>query len=105
MKRRRVIRVAGGSEIGTDRESEGQPAEERVLLRGSVRGGAAPPGDLLVLAVRKLHGRNAIPRRHTVEWREPRSVGCLIEEDRARRPTVRVVPHVHLKGTYGREHA
>src|SRR5829696_8111750 len=100
MKRRRVIRVTRGSEIGTDREGEGQPAEERVLLRRGVRGGAAASRDLLVLAVGKLHGGDLVPRAHAVEWREPGFVRCLVEEDGAGRSRVRVVPHVHLKGAY-----
>src|SRR5215212_6036856 len=74
MKRRRVIRVTGGSEIGTDREGEGQAAEEGSLLRRSVRGGAAAPGDLLVFAVGAPHGGDAVPWAHAVERREPLSV-------------------------------
>src|SRR5215213_3809604 len=105
MKRRRLIRVTRGSEIGTDREGEGQSAEERVLLRGRVRGGTAASRELLVSAVGKLHGGDLVPRAHAVEWREPLLVRCLVEEDRAGGSRVRVVPHVHLKGAYWSEDA
>src|SRR5678816_1381571 len=105
MKRRRVIRDLRGSEIGTDREGERQPTEEGVLLWRSVRGGTAAPGDLLVLGVGHRHGGNPVSGAHTVERREPLFVGRLVEEQRAVRSRVRVVPHVHLKGAYWSEDA
>src|SRR5688500_4503028 len=88
MKRRRVIRVTRGSEIGTDRAGEGQPAEERALLRWIVRRGAAAARDLLVSAVGKLHGGNLVPGTHAVERREPFGIRCLVDEDRAAGPRV-----------------
>src|SRR5204863_7516625 len=105
MKRRRVIRVARGSEIGTDREGEGQPAEERVLLRRIVRRGAAPSRDLLVPAIGKQDGWNLVSRAHAVEWGKPLLVRRLVVDARTGGSGVRVVPHVHLKGTDRREDA
>src|SRR5678816_2461935 len=103
MKRRRLIRVTGASEIGTDGEGERQPAEEGARLGRRVRGRTVAARQLLVLAVRELHGGNLVARAHTIEWRETLSVGRLVVEDRARGTPVRIVPHVRLKGADGRE--
>src|SRR5215213_8565466 len=104
MKRRRVIRVAGGSEIGTNREGESQPAEEGVLLWRCVAG-RTDAGKLLVCTIRKLHRGDAIPRADAIQRREPLRVRRLVVEDRPGRPRVRVVPHVHLKGAHRCEDA
>ena len=98
MKRRRLIRGLGASEIGADGEGERQPTEERARLGRQVRGRTAAARQLLVLAIRQLHGGNPVARAHTVEWCEPLSVGRLVIEDRASRSLVRVVPHVRLEG-------
>src|SRR6476661_13882 len=99
MKRRRVIRGLGASEIGTDGEGERQPAQEGARLRRQVRGGTAAARQLLVLAIRELHGGDPVPGAHTIEWREALGVGRLVVEDRPRRSLVRIVPHVRLEGT------
>src|SRR6476659_969568 len=99
MKRRRLIRGLGASEIGTDGEGECQPAEEGARLGWHVRGGTAAARQLLVLAVRQLHGRDPVAGAHTIEWREALGVGRLVVEDRAGWARVRVVPHVRLEGT------
>src|SRR3569832_1729685 len=91
MKRRRVIRVTGGSEIGTDREGEGQPAKERVLLRRRVGGGTAVSRYLLVHPFGRQHGVYPVTRAHAPERREPLCVRRLVEEQCTVRPWVLVV--------------
>src|SRR5437899_10240981 len=97
MKRRRVIRGLGASEIGTDGEGERQPAQERARFRWQVRGRTAAARQLLVLAVRQLHGRDPVAGAHTIEWCEALGVGRLVVEDRPGRPLIWIVPHVCLE--------
>src|SRR6478672_9503940 len=85
MKRRRVIRGLGASEIGTEGEGERQPAQEGARLRRQVRGGTAAARQLLVLVIRELSGEGWVPWPHTIDWREALGVGSMVGEGGSRR--------------------
>src|SRR5258705_9708593 len=97
MMRRRVIGVAGASEIGTDGEGERQPAEERARLGWHVRGGTAAARQLFVLAVRELHGGEPVAPGPTIEGGGGLSVGGPFVGDRARRARGWGVPDAPLE--------